>query len=354
MSLILNKIGFGADFYDEGFDKKYYENFINKAIDIGYNFFDTAEIYSNGLSEIILGETLKKHRQNVFISTKFSPENATYDKILKSCENSLKRLQTDYIDLYQIHWPSIYHLEEISKAFQALKTQGKVLNFGVSNYNHRLISQINNLLDNSLFSNQIEYNYFDRYIEDKIYPYCLENNILIIAYSPLNKGRVIFDNDKVNDLAIKYDCKPQQILLNWLISKKNILAIPKTNNINNLKSNFECLDINIEKNDLISLDKNQYEVHLVDTKKINVILNGEKNRNTYTTLQEAIKNHLNYFPGPVSLSEQIKIDNDIKPVRLIKTNKDTYDLVEGRIKYWAWVLAFGYDVPIPSYIYNFQ
>lgn len=348
-----NRIGFGGDFLVKNKTEKEHIEVLNKAIDIGINFFDTAEVYSNGESEKLIGKVVKNNRNNILLSTKFSPENGQYQKIIDSCENSLKRLDTDYIDLYQIHWPTKYPSEEIAKAFEKLLKQGKILNIGVSNYSVEQIKELNYFLgNNKIFSNQIEYNFFDRFVEKSILPYCQNNNMLFISYSPLNKGRAIFDNEKIIFLSKKYNKTVQQILLNWLINKNNVLTIPKTNKIKNLIENFESKNFFMESKDYEFLDScSDYNVKYIKPSLINVVLDGEGNKQVYQNIKDAVDNNLNFSPSPLELSLIIKENNDIKPVRLRKNNKDSYDLVEGRIRYWAWVLVKGFNEPIPSLIY---
>ena len=109
--------------------------YIKYAIKTGINYFDTSENYHNGKSETVLGIAIKNHRKKYIISTKVAPENLKYDDVIKSCESSLKRLQTDYIDIYYIHWPnSVIPIEETCSALIYLTTQGKILNIGICNF----------------------------------------------------------------------------------------------------------------------------------------------------------------------------------------------------------------------------
>lgn len=347
-----NKIGFGGDFLIKEKTEKEHIEILEKAIDIGINFFDTAEVYSCGESEKLIGKVLKNKRKEVIVSTKFSPENGEYQRIINSCEKSLKRLDTDYIDLYQIHWPTKHPAENIAKAFEKLLKQGKILKIGVSNYSVNQMEELNSLLGtDKLYSNQVEYNFFDRFVEKSILPYCQKKDMLFISYSPLNKGRAIFNNQKIISLAKKYNKTAQQILLNWTIKRDNIIAIPKTNKITNLVENYESQNFYMDIEDYNCLDLCQdYSVRYINPRKINVVQDGEGNKKVYQNIQEAIDNNLNFSPSPVELSLIIKDSDDIKPVRLRKNN-DVYDLVEGRIRYWAWILAHGFDKSIPSLIY---
>ena len=347
----LNSIGFGADFVNKGTEQEQIR-LIKKAIDLGINVFDTAEVYSEGRSEEILGKAIRGQREKVFISTKFSPHNTNYKSILQSCEMSLKRLKIDYINLYQIHWPFPNSNYEISRAYEKLIDQGKVLKVGVCNYHKKQIVELNSLLDKKLYSNQIEYNLFDRFAENKILEYCLENDMKIFAYSPLNKCRKLLDNVLVVKFSKKYGKTPAQILLNWLTNKVNIIALPKTNNFNNLVSNSSANKFVMEEKDHAALEAEKWDVQLVDTKKIVVSVNGEDNRAVYTTLEQAKYNKLKFSPSPEELSTMINED-DIKPVRLeYKESEKIFYLVEGRVRYWSWVIKNGFEKEIPSLIYR--
>ena len=350
MTSTLNNIGFGGDFVNKG-TKNEQIYLIQKAIDSGVNLFDTAESYSDGRSELVLGEAIRSSRSRVFISTKFSLDSSSFISIIKSCEKSLQRLKTDYIDLYQIHWPYPNSNLEIVKAFKYLKDKGKILNFGVCNYSKKQMLEINKLLgDDKIYSNQIEYNLFDRYIETDILPYCNEKHIRILAYSPLNKCRKILDSSLINKLSIKYKKTSAQIALNWLTQNKNVIALPKTNNINNLILNVESNKFFMEDSDYNQLNTLGCIVKFINPKKIIVSKNGEGNRKVYTTLLEALKNDLNFSPSPTQLSQMI--DDNIKPVRLLyDKTENKYYLVEGRIRYWAWVIKNGFTKKIPSLIY---
>lgn len=161
---------------------------IKTALDTGVNFFDTAEGYGGGSSEEFLGKVLAPHRQNVVIATKVSPSNLAPDDLRRACEASLKRLQTDYIDLYQIHWPS--HTVPMDKTLQTLeelKTAGKIRAIGVSNFGSEDLSEALSF-DVPITTNQVPYSLLWRAIEYDIQPKCIARNVGILAYSPLMQG----------------------------------------------------------------------------------------------------------------------------------------------------------------------
>jgi myo-inositol catabolism protein IolS len=185
---------------------------IYKALDVGINFFDTAEAYGDGYSEEVLGKTLTGHRQKLVIATKPSSSSVSRDGIMKSCESSLKRLNTDYIDLYQIHWPSRdIPLEETLEAMERLKDQGKIRGIGVCNFGEKDLASL--LEIGSVETNQMAYNLIWRGIEYKIKQKCIDNNIGILCYSPIAQGL----------LTGKYQCAddvPEGRARTWHFSSK--------------------------------------------------------------------------------------------------------------------------------------
>jgi diketogulonate reductase-like aldo/keto reductase len=319
----------------------------------GLNFIDTAEDYDNGNSERVIGLAIKEIREKVILSSKFSPHNNSYSKVLKSLDNSLKRLNTDYLDIYQLHWPNpSVPIEETIEALNLLKTNGKIRYIGFENLTLAELKSIYKLIKIDTF--QIEYNLFDRSIEPDIYNFCLENKILIIGYSPLDQGYIADGNIKkyLIKLSKKYGKSLAQIALNWIVNKKNILPIPKFSTFEHFQEIYES-DFKIDEDDFTYINDNVTPVNHIKPKLINVINEGQNNRKTYLTLNDAKLNKLEYVPSPIQLSEVISNNKDIKPIRLIKINDLQYNLIEGRIRFWAWVLAYGDEDPIPSYIRSF-
>lgn len=351
-NLKLSSVGLGmGDYYWDESHIKY----IQYGIELGINFIDTAESYGGGTSEKIIGKAINGTRDNLIISTKFSAENNTYDGVLKSIDGSLKRMNIDYIDLYQLHWPNPkIPIQDTLSALEHLVDIGKIKYIGIGNMLMDDINEVDKSLKKySLSSIQLEYSLFDRLVEEDILPYCKKNDKFLIAYSPLDRGRLVNTQQQLNtitDIANKYSKTPSQIVMNWLVNNKPVVVIPKSTNINHLKDNVDSVNFKMDDEDYEKI-KNKCFVkkEFISVNDINVSSNGQDGRNVYTTLEQAVKNKLNYIPSSITLSEYI--NDNIKPVRLVK-NKNRYDLVEGRIRYWAWVLKFGNKKPIPSYIRN--
>lgn len=329
-------------------------------VDVGMTFIDTAEVYGDGNSELLVGRALSGRREKVFLATKFSPENSSYKKVITSLENSLCRLKTDYIDLYQAHWPNpSIPIEETMGALAKLKGDGKVRNVGLSNFSKREFIQAQaNLIDFRIVSNQVELNLVDRFAQQELLPFLQSIESTLIAYSPLDKGRNASGDPRevvLSRLSDKYGKTTSQIALSWLISQKNVMAIPSSSNPKHLEENAMAMWIELEKSDLDEIDEIfRPKLLQIPCEAIRVSLSGEGGKKVYQTRAEAINNHLDLVPSPLELAEYIKAGDSVKPVRLIpSTEQDSefkYDLVEGRLRYWAWVLAFNGEKPVPAYV----
>lgn len=238
---------------------------IRGAIDLGYTHIDTAEMYGAGHSEELVGLAIKDFdREKLFITTKVLPQHLRYNDCIKAAEDSLKRLQTDYIDLYLIHIPNPeIPIKETMKAMDSLIRQKAIRFIGVSNFSVEQLKEAQKYTENKIVNNQIEYNLFTRHsgmynvnIESDIIPFCQENDIIVTAWKPLVKGRLFREKNKLlEELAEKYNKTLAQIAINWLISKKNIITIPKSTNIDHLKENLGALGFRLEEEDMKRLDE---------------------------------------------------------------------------------------------------
>jgi aryl-alcohol dehydrogenase-like predicted oxidoreductase len=259
---------------------------IQEAFNLGVNFFDTAEIYGEGISEQVLGKALKGIRDEVVIATKVAPFHLRYKDVIKACEGSLKRLNTDRIDLYQIHWPHNYiPLRETAKALDELYLQNKIRAVGVSNFPVPMIRELKRYLKHApLVSNQVQYNLIERLAEKEIIRYCKRMKMIIIAYSPLaqglltgkynltniptdniRKGKAWFKKENLEKImnvlkeleiiAKKYEKKLSQIALNWIISHSNTIAIPGAKSIEQLRENIEAGNFQLKREDFRYISK---------------------------------------------------------------------------------------------------
>ncbi len=234
---------------------------LKAGIELGLTLIDTAEMYGAGHCEELVGKAVKGVREKVFIATKVSPEHLSYDGVLRAGERSLKRLDTDYIDLYQIHAPnSDIPIAETVRAMEHLVDQGKIRFIGVSNFSLGLLRQAQECLSRyRVVSNQVEYNLLDRSIERELLPYAEREGITVIAYSPFGTGYLLRylgrGRETLEHLARKYNKTFPQMCLNWLVSKKPVIAIPKAMDINHLKENADAAGWRMEPEDYDTIGK---------------------------------------------------------------------------------------------------
>lgn len=206
---------------------------IRYAVEKEMYLIDTAEYYGGGHSEELVGEAIKEFpREKVFVATKVWYTNLRYGEVLKALERSLRRLQVDYVDLYQIHYPNpSIPIKETMKAMEKLVDDGKVRFIGVSNFSVGELKEAMSAMSKyDIVSNQVLYNPVDRQIEEDLLPFCKKNNITIIAYRPLGKGRLLKEpyKSRIEEICRKYRKTPAQVILNWVIRHENVIAIPKT------------------------------------------------------------------------------------------------------------------------------
>jgi diketogulonate reductase-like aldo/keto reductase len=232
--VLLPEIGLGTWQYRAGLEP------IQKAVDLGVSIIDTAESYG---TEQIVGEAVKHHRNRVFIATKISPRHFRRSDVLMAADKSLERLRTDYIDLYQLHWPNhTVPIEETVGAMEDLVDRGKIRFIGVSNFSVAELRKAQKALSKyRLVSNQVRYSLVDRSVELCLLRYCRENAITVIAFSPLGHGinRIKEkDPDSVLHRVAAMACKTEaQVALNWCISGENVIAIPKASSVDHVVQN---------------------------------------------------------------------------------------------------------------------
>jgi len=231
---------------------------LKEAIRLDMTHIDTAESYAAGHAEELVGRAIKTFdRKNIFITTKVKPEHLQFDQVLKAAKVSLKRLDTDYTDLYLIHWPNpAIPLKETMCAFDSLVDDGLIKHIGVSNFSVQLLKEAQSYSKNKIISNQVEYNLLSREPEKELLLFCQKENIMLTAYQPLARGKLTKPGFEILDkLAKKYGKTQAQIALNWLISKPSVVVIPKSSNIEHLKENLGAIGWKMEKEDVKHLDR---------------------------------------------------------------------------------------------------
>jgi diketogulonate reductase-like aldo/keto reductase len=231
---------------------------LHSAIETGYTHFDTAEYYAAGHSEELVGRAVREtntKREDVFITTKVSPEHLNYNDVLRSCENSLRHLKMDYIDLYLIHWPSIgMKLDDAFRGLNKLVRDGKVKHLGVSNFKLKLLKQSQELSETPIVTNQVPYSLPNHtYVENGVLEYCQQNDILITAYTPV-KFRSVRVNKTLGEIAKVHSATPFQIALAWLVMQPRVIAIPMSFNPQHIKENFDAAEIQLSEKEMTQLN----------------------------------------------------------------------------------------------------
>jgi diketogulonate reductase-like aldo/keto reductase len=215
---------------------------VRLALDLGVTLIDTAEMYGDGRSEKLIAGALRGRRDEAFLVTKVYPHNASREGSIAACERSLRRLETDRIDLYLLHWRGQVPLEDTLAGFLALQRAGKIRHFGVSNLDLADIEELWGLSGGQgLATNQLLYNLARRGIEWDLLPWLRERRVPIMAYSPIEQGRLL-RNPKLVGFAKHHAMIPAQVALAWLLTHEDVIVIPKTGNRERLKENLAALE----------------------------------------------------------------------------------------------------------------
>lgn len=232
---------------------------IQNAIEEGVIHIDTAEVYAKGHTEELIAEALKEKnidRKNLFIVSKVPGEHQGYEGVIEACKASLKRLNTDYLDLYLLHdYAEEFSLKETMQALVDLKDQGLVKNIGVSNFGIEHLKEAQSYCKHPIVCNQVHYNLRVREVEKSgLLTYCQENDIMIVAYRPTEKAKLFSETPTViEEMCKKYGKTFAQISINWLISQPNVVTLAKTRNPDHFKENLGAIGWYMEKEDIEKL-----------------------------------------------------------------------------------------------------
>ena len=230
-------------------------------LDLGMNLIDTAEMYGEGGAEEVVGEAIKdRERNDVFVVSKVYPHNATRRGAVEACARSLRRLKTDYLDLYLLHWRGDVPLIETLEAFQQLKDTGQIRDYGVSNFDVNDMSEAHGLPNGEdIATNQVLYNVAHRGIEWDLLSWCRSRGIPVMAYSPLGNDsaerRRILSERKIKVIAARHGVTSGQIALAWLLRDPDVVVIPKASRAEHVRDNRAALDVKLTAQDLKELDE---------------------------------------------------------------------------------------------------
>ncbi|PDT84974.1 aldo/keto reductase [Sinorhizobium sp. BJ1] len=224
-------------------------------LDLGMTLIDTAEMYGDRGAERIVGEAVDGRRDEAFIVSKVLPSNASRSRTIAACERSLRNLGTDRIDLYLLHWRGGHPLAETVAAFEDLKKAGKILAWGVSNFDVDDMKELQSVPNGgSVAANQVLYNLARRGIEYDLLPWCRDRGVPVMAYSPLDEGRLLHDADLVH-IAKAHQATPAQVALAFLKTRSGVISIPKTGSAERARENRDAMDIHLTAEDLAEIDR---------------------------------------------------------------------------------------------------
>jgi diketogulonate reductase-like aldo/keto reductase len=224
-------------------------------IELGMTLIDTAEMYGSGRAEEIVREAMSGRRDELFIVSKVLPYNASHAGTVTACERSLKRLGTDRIDLYLLHWRGSVPLTETLEGFRRLERDGKIRHHGVSNFDRRDIEEWTALAGgDSVAADQVLYNLTTRGVEWDLVPWCRERGVAIMAYTPLGHGRVLAD-PALAEIARRHAATPAQVALAWLLWQDGTIVIPKAARPEHVRENRGAADIVLSAEDLAAIDR---------------------------------------------------------------------------------------------------
>jgi aryl-alcohol dehydrogenase-like predicted oxidoreductase len=254
---------------------------IEAALDGGITLIDTAEIYENGMSEKLVGNVIKGRREEVLLVTKVSGDHLKYDDVLKSVEGSLRRLDTDFIDLYLVHWPNPrVALGETMRAMEKLVNDGRIRYIGVSNFGVSELEKAQKELSRcKIVANEVKYNLLERQVEDEVVPFCQKEDIALLAYGPLARGLLtgrfteensiseddwrsgdwFFEGESfrrgvemvevLSDIGSDYGKTAGQVAINWLLAKGIVFPIFGASNVEQVEENCGATDWRMDKVD---------------------------------------------------------------------------------------------------------
>ena len=223
-------------------------------LELGIHLIDTAEMYGEGKAEEIVADAVAGRRDEIYIVSKVYPHNASRKGAIAACERSLKRLKTDRIDLYLLHWRGSHPLAETVEAFETLKKDGKIKSWGVSNLDADDMRELEGVPGGkNCVSDQVLYHLGSRGIEWQLLPHCQKAKVMVMAYSPLGQGPILRE-PALKAIADKHGCDAAAVALAWVLRQPGVIVIPKASNPAHVRANMKALDVTLDADDLKALD----------------------------------------------------------------------------------------------------
>jgi diketogulonate reductase-like aldo/keto reductase len=233
---------------------------LRRGIDLGLTHIDTAEMYGSGAAEELIGEAIVGRRDKLFLVSKVLPQNASRTGTIAACDRSLARLGSDRLDCYLLHWRGRHPLEETITAFEQLKQQGKILSWGVSNFD---VSDLDSVLkiagEGNLVCNQVLYHLEERAIEYAVIPWCEQHHVAVVAYSPFGHGS--FPGPRttggrlLNEIATAHKATVRQVALRFLARQPSLFVIPKASSLDHVAENAGAADLRLTETEIARIDK---------------------------------------------------------------------------------------------------
>ena len=232
---------------------------VRRAVELGLLHIDTAELYGRGKVETLLGEALAGLRDRVFLASKVLPSNATHDGVVRACEDSLRRLKTDRLDLYLLHWESHVPIADTIAGFEELVRAGKVLAWGVSNFDESQLAEAEAAAPGRMACNQVLYHLKERAIEHAVLPWCREHEVALVAYSPFGSGDFPSPGSAggrvLAEVAARHDATPRQVALAFLVREAPLFTIPKASIVAHVEEIAGAVGLELTEQDARDVDR---------------------------------------------------------------------------------------------------
>ena len=246
--------------YNESDDRASAIAALRRGLDLGMTHIDTAEMYGSGAAEEMVAEAIVGRRDEVFLVSKVLPQNASRNGTIAACEGSLARLDTDRLDCYLLHWRGQHPLEDTIAAFEQLRREGKILSWGVSNFDVPDLEEARMIAGEGRFvCNQVLYHLSARAIEHAVIPWCEEHGVAVVAYSPFGHGHFPGPSTKggrvLREIAAAHDATPRQVALRFLVRRPSLFAIPKASNPAHAAENAGAGELQLTEAELARIDE---------------------------------------------------------------------------------------------------
>jgi len=340
-------------------DRKHLIENIKFGISQGLYLIDTAEVYAEGRSELVVGEAIRGQRDKVIVATKFSPNHNSYQEVINSAQNSLMRLQSNYIDLYQLHWPNNkIPLEETLSAMWDLQQDGSVKEVGLSNFSLSQLQKaqyIANSKSRKIYSVQIKFNLLDHFAYNQIKDFCKSNRIQIIAYSPL---RFLFSQNSallkdLNIISRELNISAAQVAVSWITSHENVTALVESSKLENLKEISQADQITITNEYSLILDSH-FKNSIIEL-DVNLIYSNNSKREALSggrTREEILKFDNEFCPSISDLAEELNDGGFLQPIVAKKSPiyPNKFEIIEGELRFWSFLIKFGLESKIPTIV----